>query len=235
MRRRWFKGNTFCSGSCVFDIKTDTRTNKRRSLLTRGTLSLLPPVSFYLKAFSPTNFLLQLDLRGPRLACVRPIIHRETLSGGSRSRISVNSPVLLFRATNVCWCLLSLFKKFLFSLRKSIAPLQNWTGSRRTSGDDSGRVSAADHMWFIILRLAFPGQIGLCIFSDGPMHIHGPGCDDTRVRWKCFQCLCSSSKASIGNTADDAEQEAPRADPRRPHLLTEPHRPRSAVTAVPRI
>lgn len=79
MRRRWFKGNTFCSGSCVFDIKTDTRTNKRRRLLTRGTLSLLPPVSFYLKAFSPTNFLLQLDLRVPPFSmCTSNYTQRNT-------------------------------------------------------------------------------------------------------------------------------------------------------------
>lgn len=186
--RQWSKWeNPLCNGSCIFYIKTDTRTNKQRSLLTcvntvyastckllsEGLVpNLLPPLTW------PQN--------SSHLACVLPIIHkRNTLVCFPevlkvlQCRIFVNSRVSLFSQKQMfvdvfCRSSKSLFfpsENLLLFFRAGCNPVE-------TSGDDSGRISDADHMWVIILRLAFPGQIGLCIFSDSPMHIHG-----TRLWW----------------------------------------------------
>lgn len=110
------------------------------------------------------------------------------------------------------------------------AVLFSVTGSNpvETSGNESGCISDTHHMWFIILRLACPGQIGLCIFSDSPIHIHGAGCDDTSGRWKCFQCLCPTSKGLMGTTTGDVTQEAPQVNPLHPHLC-----PPACITTQP--
>lgn len=94
------------------------------------------------------------------------------------------------------------------------------TGSNpvETSGDDSSCISDTHHMWFIILRLACPRQIGLVYFETVPYIYMGPGCDDTSARWKCFQCLCLSSKGLMGTSTGDVTQEAPWANPLHPHL-----------------
>lgn len=40
----------------------------------------------------------------------------------------------------------------------------------------------------------FPGKLDFVYFQTVPYIYMGPGCDDTSVRWKCFQCLWPSSK-----------------------------------------
>lgn len=202
--------NTLCAGSCILDIQTDTRTNKHHSLLTHVQLYLVPPVSFYLKAWCPSYFLLcTWPQNSSHLACVPPITDRRNtlvcLPEALKSIPALNfykllrfthrggkclltSPLCLFLMES-CWFL---FENPQFFSRTGSNPVE-------TSGDDSGCISDTHHMWFIILRLACPGQIGLCIFSDSPIHIHG-----TRLwwhigpRWKCFQCLCPSSKGVDG-------------------------------------
>lgn len=114
--------------------------------------------------------------------------------------IFIISYVPLIVVANVSWLLLSfsmvscwfLFENPQFFSRTGSNPVE-------TSGDDSVGISDTHHMWFIILRLACPGQIGLCIFSDGPIHIHG-----TRLWWhigpmKVFPVFVSQFKEVDGN------------------------------------
>lgn len=181
--------NILCAGSCIFHIQTDTRTNKQHSLLTCVGLYLLPPVSFYLKGLVP-ELLPLLCLTSKLLSfgmCTPNYRHKKHFGLPSRGTGSV--PVENFHKV-LCLthrggeCLLTsfflsylmercwfLFGNPLFFSRTGSNPVE-------TSGDDSGCISDTHHMWFIILRLACPGQIGLCIFSDSPIHIHG-----TRLWW----------------------------------------------------
>lgn len=195
--------NTLCAGSCIFHIQTDTRTNRLHSLLTHVRLYTLPPVSFYLKAWCPSYFLFcTWPQNSSHLACLPPIIHtRNTLVclpeelGEFQYRICINSYVLL----SVCIRLLFFLMESCWFLFEN-PPFFSRTGSNpvETSGDDSGYISDTHHMWLIILRLACPRQIGLCIFSDSPIHIHG-----TRLWWhigpmKVFPVFLSHFKGVDG-------------------------------------
>lgn len=66
-----------------------------------------------------------------------------------------------------------------------------------------------------------PGKLDFVYFQTVPYIYMGPGCDDTSARWKCFQCLCPSSKRLMGTSAADVTQEAPWANPLHPHLSPE--------------
>lgn len=72
-----------------------------------------------------------------------------------------------------------------------------------------------------------PGKLDFVYFQTVPYIYMGPGCDDTSARWKCFQCLCPSSKRLMGTSAADVTQEAPWANPLHPHL-----RPKAPVTLL---
>lgn len=106
------------------------------------------------------------------------------------------------------------------------------TGSNpvETSGDDSSCVSDTHHMWFIILRLACPRQIGLCIFSDSPIHIHG-----TRLWWhiglmKVFPVFVSRFKGLDGYLhwrRDTGSTSG--ANPLQPHLRPPEALPRVSI------
>lgn len=202
--------NTLCAGSCIFHTQTDTRANKHHSLLTYVAMHLVPPVSFYLKACYPSYFLFcTWPQNSSHLVCVSSIIDiRNTL-------------VCLPEALGAFQCIFFLNKLFCFThcggkcLLTSFICLSWWgivgfplkihcsflrTGSNpvETSGDDSSCISDTHHMWFIILRLACPRQIGLCIFSDSPIHIHG-----TRLWWhiglmKVFPVFVSQFKGVDG-------------------------------------
>lgn len=63
-----------------------------------------------------------------------------------------------------------------------------------------------------------PGKLDFVYFQTVPYIYMGPGCDDTSARWKCFQCLCPSSKGLTGTSTGDVTQEAPWANPLHPHL-----------------
>lgn len=73
-----------------------------------------------------------------------------------------------------------------------------------------------------------PGKLDFVYFQTVPYIYMGPGCDDTSARWKCFQCLCPSSKGLMGTSTGDVTQEAPWANPLQPHL-----RPQASVTLLP--
>lgn len=202
------RANTLCAGSCILYIQTDARTNKHHSLLAYVKLYLGPPVSFYLKVWYPSYFLFcAWPQSSSHLACLHPITDTRKalvcLPVALRAFwyiIFIISYVPLIVVANVSWLLLSfsmvscwfLFENPQFFSRTGSNPVE-------TSGDDSVGISDTHHMWFIILRLACPGQIGLCIFSDGPIHIHG-----TRLWWhigpmKVFPVFVSQFKEVDGN------------------------------------
>lgn len=178
--------NTLCAGSYVFHLQTDSRTNKHHSLPTHGSLDFVPPVSFYLKACLVTSSSL-LDLKTSHSVRVSSIMGaRNTLP----SRGAESVPVFVFLSWILLFCSLrqqvivisSIFLSWWgyrwFGLKNSLFSLRTGSNPVETSGDDSSCISDTHHMWFIILRLACPRQIGLCIFSNSPMHIHG-----TRLWW----------------------------------------------------
>lgn len=133
----WFDwANTLCAGSCIFHIQTDTRTNKRHSLLTYVGLYLVPPVSFYLRAWCPSYFLFcTWPQNSFHLACIGSIMDiRNTLVclpealKAFQCSIFINFCVLFTAVANVCWSLSFLFfdGELLVSLWKSHVLLQNW-------------------------------------------------------------------------------------------------------------
>lgn len=180
--------NTLYAGSYVFHLQTDSRTNKHHSLPTHVSLDFIPPVSFYLKACLVTSSSL-LDLKTSRSVRVSSIM------GARNTLVSVPEALRAFQClffSHEFFCFAHCGSKWLlissiflsrwgyrwFGLKNPLFFLRTGSNPVETSGDDSSCISDTHHMWFIILRLACPRQIGLCIFSNSPMHIHG-----TRLWW----------------------------------------------------
>lgn len=167
------------------------RLTKHHSLLTHGAEHLAPPVSFYLKGLASqlTSFS-AFDLKTPLILaglCVRILNYTHEKYFGLLSRGAWEDSSAFYSKNKLCVLLIVAAK----CLSTSLICLPQWavvgcafwrshcsclrTGSNpvETSADDSSCVSDTHHMRFIILRLACPRQIGLCIFSDSPIHIHG--------------------------------------------------------------
>lgn len=74
-----------------------------------------------------------------------------------------------------------------------------------------------------------PGKLDFVYFQTDPYIYMGPGCDDTSARWKCFQCLCPSSKGQMGTSAGWCDtgstlgqSSPPSPVPLNPHHLVSP-------------
>lgn len=133
-----------------------------------------------------------------------------------------NAYVLLIAATNVCWLLF--FFVFLgggrlVSLSKSADLLQNW------------KWSCWNIWWWLRPRIRYTShvihypEVGLSranwtlyIFRQSHAYTWDPAAMTHRARWKCFQCLCPSSKGLMGTSTGDVTQEAPWANPLHSHL-----------------
>lgn len=220
--------NTLWFGSCVFDIQGDIRANKQHSLLTCVRLHLVPPVSFYPKAWCPSYFLFcTWPQNSFHLACVPPITHKKHIglpSTGTERIPAQNFYKLLHFTHHRSECLLTSFLclswwravGFSLKIRCSSPELEVILLKHlvMTQAAYLIHITCDSLSW----GWSVPGKLDFVYFQTVPYIYMGPGCDDTSARWKCFQCLCPSSKGLMGTSTGDVTQEAPWANPLHLHL-----------------
>lgn len=215
----------YALGAATFHIQTDTRTNKRHSLLTHVTLHMVPPVSFYLKAWCPSYFLFcTWPQNSSHLACVPPIIGtRNTLVCLPEAPRAFQDFYNLMFYSSLWQMSVDLFclpwwRVVGFSLKIHCSPpelevilLQHLV---MTQAAYQMHITCDSLSW----GWPVPGKLDFVYFQTVPYIYMGPGCDDTPARWKCFQCLCPGSKGLMGTSTGDVTQEAPWANPLCRHL-----------------
>lgn len=216
--------NTLWAGSCIFHLQTDTRTNTYHSLCTHVAVHLVPPVSFYPKAYYPSYFLCcTWPQNSSHLVCLSSIIDtRKTLVFLPGNLLFFSK---LFRCTHCGGkCLLTSFICLCWwgtmgSLWKSIVLLGNW------------KQSCWNIWWWLKLRIRYTSHVihypevslsqanwTLYIFRQSHTYTWDPAVMTHQPDESVSSVCVPVQKGLMGTSAGDLTQEAPWTNPLHPHL-----------------